>query len=174
MVNDMTHASKSTLCQDRHGRKKIISLFKNSLDTNPDTFITYTVPTASLIQRHICEGSNSRENAHRRAATKASEMKYFTLSPGFLHRLNFLPLYLLLKGSALQHVLPRESVHTCKCTHAHAYTRRSLDKTKRGEETRFGMSLSVFYSCIILFCISPPWQGTGRLEQQSECDVTLC
>lgn len=79
---------------------------KLTFDTNLDTFITYTVPIASLILRHIYEGSNSRESEHRRAATKASEMKYFTLSPGFLHRLksSALPSF---KGSAqLQHALP--------------------------------------------------------------------
>lgn len=89
-------------------RRKKINLIvqKLTFDTNLDTFITYTVPIAVLIQRHICEGSNSRKSEHRRVATKAREMKYFTLSPGFPHRLksSALPSF---RGSAqLQHALP--------------------------------------------------------------------
>lgn len=66
------------------GTDRGVLLLKKKLtfDMNLDTFITYTVPTALLIQRHSYEGSNSRKSEHRRAATKAGEMKYFTLSPG--------------------------------------------------------------------------------------------
>lgn len=162
-------------------RKKNLNVQKLTFDTNLDTFITCTVPISVLIQRHIYEGSNSAESKHRRAATKAkwNILHYHQGSPLRL-KSSALPSF---RGSAqLQNVLPRDCVHTCKCAHArpstctHTHTQQNQRRNKirkRGEETRFRMSLSVFYCDIILFCVPPPWQGTGRLEQQSECDVTF-
>lgn len=120
--------------------------------------------------------------ARRRATT--GEMKYFTLSPGFPLRLKSCALPPFTGSAQLQHVLPWDCTHVNARTHAqaqaHTFTQRTKEETKypkRGEETRFGMSLTVFYSYIILFCppththTHPLWQETGRLEQS---DVTLC
>lgn len=79
---------------------------KLTFDMNLDTFITCTVPISVLIQKHIYEGSNSGESEHRRAATKAGEMKYFTLSPGFPLRLKSSALASFRGSAQLQHVLP--------------------------------------------------------------------
>lgn len=128
---------------------------KLTFDTNLDTFITCTVPILVLIQRQICEGSNNGESERGRATT--GEMKYFTLSPGFPPRLKSCALPPFTGSAQLQHVLPWERTHVNARMHAraHAYTQQTKEETKypkRGEETRFGMSLSVFYSYIILFC----------------------
>lgn len=73
---------------------------------NLDTFITCTVPISVLIQTHIYEGSNNGECEHGRAATKAGEMKYFTLSPGFPLRLKSSALPSFSGSAQLQPVLP--------------------------------------------------------------------
>lgn len=109
-------------------------------------------------------------------------MKYFTLSPGFPLRLKSSALPPFIGSAQLQHVLPR----VCTCTHEHmhtrayAYTQRAKEETKypkRGEETRFGMSLSVFYSYIILFCAtphSPPLHGRKQGDwSRVWCDTLL-
>lgn len=53
--------------------------------------------------------------------------------------------------------LTRTCIHTAK----KQKTKKKTKYRKRGEETRFGMSLSVFYSNIILFC-TPPASLGGR------------
>lgn len=63
--------------------------------------------------------------------------------------------------------------------HMHIHTARRTKQKKnkggerRGEETRFGMSLSVFYSYIILFCV-PPLHGRKQGHwSRVWCDTLL-
>lgn len=137
--------------------------------------------------RSLFRGTSMRVQIAQRAST--GERQQWQVKWNILHYHQGSPLRLKssalpsFRGSAqLQNVLPRDCVHTCKCAHArpstctHTHTQQNQRRNKtrkRGEETRFRMSLSVFYCDIILFCVPPPWQGTGRLEQQSECDVTF-
>lgn len=157
------HIFQNPLCVETEKGKNKLLVQKLTFDKNFDTFITYIVPTASLILRHIYEGSNSRESEHRRAATKGSEMKYFTLSPGFLHCLKSSALPSSKGCAQLQHVLPWESVHTCKCTHAHTSTcihmakqrRNKKKKRKKGEKKQ---GLGCLWVCFTptLFCFASP------------------
>lgn len=74
-------------------------------------------------------------------------------------------LYLLSQDPHNYSMCSPERVCTCKCRHArtstciHRANQRRNKIQKRREETRFGMSLSVFYSYIILFCVPPSMAG---------------
>lgn len=97
-------------------------------------------------------------------------------------------LLLYLLSQALHNYSPcsPESAHAWKCALAHAYTRRKNKKQRKKQNTEKGekkQDLGCLWVCFTptLFCFAlpppprfPRWQGTGRLEQQSECDVTLC
>lgn len=122
---------------------------KLTFDTNLDTFITYAVPISVPIQKHIYEGSNNGESEHRRAATKAGEMKYFTLSPGFPSSSEVFCSTFFHK--AVHDCSSPEITHACKCASTCINTaRRTREETKyrkkRREETRFG---DVF-ECVLL------------------------
>ena len=61
---------------------------------------------------------------------------------------------------------------------AHACAQKSEEETKQrrgGEETRFGMSLSVFYCHFIPFWVPPPWRGNKESEATTRvwCDTLL-
>lgn len=184
------HINQNPLWGKRQRRKKKRNLNVQRLtcDTNLDTFITCTVPISVLIQTHIYEGSNNGECEHGRAATKAGEMKYFTLSPGFPLRLKSSALPSFTGSAQLQLVLPweRARMEMCARSRAHAYTwQKKKQKQRRNKIPKKGekkQDLGCLWVCFTptLFCFAPPlppfppWQGTGRLEQQSECDVTLC
>ncbi len=165
---------------DREEKKEILTC-KNSLLIRILTpLLPALFPFQSLFRNtpmrvQIAERASTGEQQQKRV--KWNILHYHQGSPFVWSLL----LYLLSQALHNYSMCSPESVHTCKCAHARTSTcihttnqRRRNKIPKRGEETRFGMSLSVFYSYIILFCVPPPWQGTGRLEQQSECDVTLC
>lgn len=115
-----------------------------------------------------------------RAATKAGEMKYFTLSPGFPLRLKssatFFHRLCTTTACAPLRVCTHVNVHMH--ARAHAYTRQTKEEETKCRKGVKKQDLGCLWVCFTptLFCFAspPPWQGTGRLEQQSECDVTLC
>ena len=166
---------------DRGVKKGNLIVKKNLLLTRILTPLLPTLfPSQSLfrdISTRVQMAEKASTGERQQKPVKWNILHYHQGFPGRL-KSSALPSF---RGSAqLQRVFPWESVHTCKCAHAqtsaciHTAKRRRNKKKGGGEETRFGMSVSVLYSHIILFYVPPPWQGRGRLEQQSECDVTLC
>lgn len=94
-------------------------------------------------------------------------MKYFTLSPGFPLRLksSALPSF---RGSAqIQHVLPWESVHTCKCTRTRMSTciRPAKPKKKQTTEKERRNKIWDVFECVLLLHYSvlhPPSMAGNR------------
>lgn len=146
---------------------------------NLDTFITCTVPISVLIQKHTYEGSNSGESEQSSNKSGWNEIFYIiTRVPPSSEVF----CYLLSQALHNYSMCSPESVHTCKCAHARTSTcihtanqRRRNKMPKRGEETRFGMSLSVFYSYIILFCVPPSMAGNRETGATIRvwCDTLL-
>lgn len=170
---------KSTMGVKQRREKINLNIQKLTFDMNLDTFITCTVPISVLIQKHVCEGSNNRERAQESSNKSGWNEIFYIITrvppssevfcSTFFHRLCTTTAYAPLRVCA--HV----NVHMH--TQAHAYTWQTKEETKyrkRGEETRFGMSLSVFYSYIILFCIPLHGREQGDWNNNQECDVTLC
>ena len=145
-------------------------------DMNLDTFITCTVPISVLIQTHIYEGSNNGECEHGRAATKAGEMKYFTLSPGFPLRLKSSALPSFTGSAQLQPALPweRARMEMCTRTHEHMHTHgKKTKKTKKKQNTEKGekkQDLGCLWVCFTptLFCFALPPHPSLRGREQGD------
>lgn len=105
-------------------------------------------------------------------------MKYFTLSPGFPSSSEVFCSTFFHK--AVHDCSSPEITHACKCASTCINTaRRTREETKyrkkKEKKPDLGMSLSVFYSYIILFCVAPSVAGCRETEATIRvwCDTLL-
>lgn len=166
--------------EEEEGGKTALSRKKpHTFDKNLDTFITCTVPVLVLRSRNksMKVQITARASTGEQQRVKWNILHYHQGSPLHL-KSSALPLFHRLCATTA-YAPPRERTHVNVHTHAQAHTytqpgRRNKKKGKRrGEETRFGMSLSVFYSYIILFC-GPPLHGRKQGHwSRVWCDTLL-
>lgn len=145
---------------------------KLTFDMNLDTFITcyylLLFPSQSLFRNtsvkvQIAEWASAGEQQQKRV--KWNILHYHQGSPFFWSLLLYLPSEALHSYSMSSPERVCTHVNAPAHTWAHAYARQNQRRNKlpkRREETRFGMSLSVFYSYIILFCAPPPSMAGNR------------
>lgn len=158
----MTHFQNPLWGKRQRGEKRNLKVQKLTYVWILTPLLPALFPFQSLLKNtsmwvQIAERASTGEQQQKRV--KWNILQYHQGSPFVWSLL----LYLLSQDPHNYSMCSPERVCTCKCTHAHTSTcihranQRRNKIQKRREETRFGMSLSVFYSYIILF--PPPMAG---------------
>lgn len=147
----MSHLSESTVGWDRQtGRRKKKESYraKNSLLIGILTpLLPAPFPFESLFR-------NTSMRVQTAEGASAGEQQQKQVKWNILHYHQGSPLRLKSSSSTSFNRLctTTASAPLRTCTHTHARAKKKQNSEKKGEETRFGMSLSVFYSDIILLC----------------------